>query len=91
VTDPSSTLNPEARAKTSRPPWRKATPSSQRVSLRRFARHYIEMVPAMLIGMLVLHPVWMFASSPDAVATALAPRLAGRERQARHVRIDRRI
>jgi hypothetical protein len=34
----------------------------QRVSTGRFARHYMEMVAAMLIGMLVLHPVWMFAS-----------------------------
>jgi 2-phosphoglycerate kinase len=35
--------------------------------------------------------IYLQHSSPDAVATALAPRLAGRERQARHVRMDRRI
>ena len=31
------------------------------------------------------------STSLDGVSTALAPRLAGRERQARHVRMDRRI
>lgn len=30
--------------------------------VRRFARHYGEMVAAMLLGMLVLWPVWMLAT-----------------------------
>jgi uncharacterized membrane protein YfcA len=34
----------------------------QRVSNRRFARHYIEMVIAMAVGMVLLHPLWMLAS-----------------------------
>jgi 2-phosphoglycerate kinase len=35
--------------------------------------------------------IYLQHTSPDGVATALAPRLAGRARQARHVRMDRRI
>jgi hypothetical protein len=31
-----------------------------RLSARRFARHFAEMVVAMAVGMVVLHPVWMF-------------------------------
>ena len=35
-------------------------PEAQRLSAGKFARHFIEMVAAMAVGMLVLHPVWMF-------------------------------
>ena len=32
---------------------------AHRLSAGKFARHFIEMVAAMAVGMLVLHPVWM--------------------------------
>lgn len=31
--------------------------------VRRFVRHYVEMVLAMLVGMMLLYPVWMLATS----------------------------
>lgn len=31
--------------------------------VRRFALHYVEMVVAMLVGMMVLYPVWMLATT----------------------------
>ena len=36
-----------------------ATDPTRRARTRAFVRHYLEMVAAMLAGMLVLHPVWM--------------------------------
>ena len=36
------------------------TDAARRARTRSFVRHYLEMVAAMLAGMLVLHPVWMF-------------------------------
>jgi hypothetical protein len=36
------------------------TPDGHRLSAKKFARHFIEMVIAMIVGMMVLHPVWMF-------------------------------
>ena len=43
-------------------------PDAHRLSAGKFARHFIEMVAAMAVGMLVLHPVWMFVL--DAVGAA---------------------
>lgn len=31
--------------------------------VRTFARHYLEMVAAMLIGMMALYPLWLFATA----------------------------
>jgi hypothetical protein len=39
-----------------------------RLSARRFTLHFAEMVVAMAVGMVVLHPVWMFVL--DAVGAA---------------------
>jgi hypothetical protein len=36
------------------------TDTARRARTRSFVRHYLQMVAAMLVGMLVLHPVWMF-------------------------------
>ena len=35
-------------------------PPEHRLSARKFALHFAEMVVAMAVGMVVLHPVWMF-------------------------------
>ncbi len=37
----------------------------------RFARHYGEMVVAMMVGMLLLYPVWMVATTDVAATSAL--------------------
>ena len=39
-----------------------ATPATTeiRLSVKKFAQHFAEMVAAMAVGMVVLHPVWMF-------------------------------
>ncbi|WP_200216007.1 hypothetical protein [Micromonospora coerulea] len=34
--------------------------NDHRLSAKKFARHFAEMVVAMAVGMVVLHPVWMF-------------------------------
>ncbi|WP_116451375.1 hypothetical protein [Blastococcus litoris] len=34
-------------------------PAEHRLSARRFALHFAEMVAAMAVGMVALHPVWM--------------------------------
>ncbi len=39
-----------------------------RLSTKKFAVHFAEMVVAMAVGMVVLHPVWMFVL--DAVGAA---------------------
>ena len=53
------------------------------------------LLPSFVVGLALddtdITAVYLQHTSPDRVATALAPRLAGRERQARHVRMDRRI
>ncbi len=36
------------------------TTGGRRLSAKKFARHLVEMVVAMVVGMVVLHPVWMF-------------------------------
>ncbi len=35
-------------------------PAAHRLSVRTFVRHFAEMVAAMAVGMVVLHPLWMF-------------------------------
>jgi hypothetical protein len=37
-----------------------STRPDHRLSARTFARHFAEMVVAMLVGMVALHPVWTF-------------------------------
>jgi 2-phosphoglycerate kinase len=53
------------------------------------------LVPSFVAGLALddtdVAAVYLQHTSLDGVSTALAPRLAGRERQARHVRMDRRI
>ena len=44
------------------------TPPAHPLSARKFALHFAEMVVAMVVGMVVLHPVWMFVL--DAVGAA---------------------
>jgi hypothetical protein len=44
------------------------TPAAPRLSARKFTVHFLEMVVAMAVGMVVLHPVWMFLL--DAVGAA---------------------
>ena len=44
------------------------TPAAPRLSAKKFAVHFLEMVVAMAVGMVVLHPVWMFVL--DAVGAA---------------------
>jgi hypothetical protein len=36
------------------------TPAAPRLSAKKFAVHFLEMVVAMAVGMVVGHPVWMF-------------------------------
>jgi hypothetical protein len=36
------------------------TPVASRLSAKKFTVHFLEMVAAMAVGMVVLHPVWMF-------------------------------
>jgi hypothetical protein len=43
-------------------------PAQHRLSTKKFALHFAEMVVAMAVGMVVLHPVWMFVL--DAVGAA---------------------
>ena len=45
-----------------------ALPKEHRLSVKRFTRHFAEMVVAMAVGMVVLHPLWMFVL--DAVGAA---------------------
>jgi hypothetical protein len=54
------------RSATSAPP--ETAPTAHRRSRKKFALHFAEMVVAMAVGMLVLHPVWMFVL--DAVGAA---------------------
>ena len=53
------------------------------------------LVPSFVAGLALndtdVAAIYLQHTSPDGVSTALAPRLAGRERQVRHVRMDRRI
>ena len=35
-------------------------PTEHRLSAKKFALHFAEMVAAMAVGMVVLHPLWMF-------------------------------
>jgi 2-phosphoglycerate kinase len=53
------------------------------------------LVPSFVAGLALddteVAAIYLQHTSPNGVTTALAPRLAGRERQARHVRMDRRI
>lgn len=51
-----------------------APPRTTTRKLARFAAHYVEMVAAMLIGMVVLHPLWPVAwlERPDAAALVMA-------------------
>ena len=35
-------------------------PAAHRLSAKKFAIHFLEMVVAMAVGMVALHPVWMF-------------------------------
>ena len=42
--------------------------TEHRLSAKKFALHFVEMVVAMAVGMVVLHPVWMFVL--DAVGAA---------------------
>jgi hypothetical protein len=46
----------------------RSAPAEHRPSARKFARHFAEMVVAMAVGMVVLHPVWMYVL--DAVGAA---------------------
>jgi hypothetical protein len=39
----------------------KPAPAEHRLSARKFALHLAEMVAAMAVGMLALHPLWMWA------------------------------
>jgi hypothetical protein len=45
-----------------------ATPNEHRLSSKKFALHFAEMVVAMAVGMVVLHPLWMLVL--DAVGAA---------------------
>ena len=46
-----------------------AAPTTEpRLSAKKFTLHFAEMVVAMVVGMVVLHPLWMFVL--DAVGTA---------------------
>ena len=45
-----------------------APPTEHRLSVKRFTLHFAEMVVAMAVGMVVLHPLWMFVL--DAVGAA---------------------
>jgi 2-phosphoglycerate kinase len=53
------------------------------------------LVPSFVAGLALdetdVAAIYLQHASPEGVTTALAPRLAGRDRQARHVRVDRRI
>jgi 2-phosphoglycerate kinase len=53
------------------------------------------LVPSFVAGLALdetdVAAIYLHHASPEDVTTALAPRLAGRDRQARHVRMDRRI
>lgn len=51
-----SCMNPEPAATVPAPT---PAPDGHRLSARKFARHFVEMVIAMAVGMMVLHPVWM--------------------------------
>jgi hypothetical protein len=52
-------------------------------------------VPSFVAGLALddtpVAAIYLQHTSPEGVTTALAPRLAGRKRQARHIRLDRRI
>lgn len=54
------------RSATPAPP--ETAPTVHRLSGKKFALHFAEMVAAMAVGMVVLHPVWMFVL--DAVGAA---------------------
>jgi hypothetical protein len=45
-----------------------APPTEHRLSAKKFTLHFAEMVVAMAVGMVVLHPLWMFVL--DAVGAA---------------------
>jgi 2-phosphoglycerate kinase len=53
------------------------------------------LVPSFVAGLALddtaVAAIYLQHTSPEGVTTALAPRLAGRERQARHIWMDRRI
>ena len=59
-----------ARSARSAPSEFPATPATTeiRLSVKKFAQHFAEMAAAMAVGMVVLHPVWMFVL--DAVGAA---------------------
>lgn len=49
-------MNPEQTITTSRPPQ----PEPRARAVWRFTRHFLEMAAAMVVGMVVLEPVWSF-------------------------------
>jgi hypothetical protein len=46
-------------------------PDGRRLSARKFVLHFLEMVIAMVVGMMVLHPVWMFGLDAFGAADVL--------------------
>ncbi|MGW5466031.1 hypothetical protein [Streptomyces sp. NPDC003996] len=65
----SQTANPTAvPAPTNAAAHNAAAHNGHRLSAKKFARHFAEMVVAMAVGMAVLHPVWMFVL--DALGSA---------------------
>jgi hypothetical protein len=50
------------------PAYHETAHTEHRLSAKKFALHFVEMVVAMAVGMAVLHPVWMFVL--DAVGAA---------------------
>jgi hypothetical protein len=73
-----STPAPSEHCSTDAPP----APADRRRRLRKLAIHYVEMVIAMAVGMVALHPVWTFAldavgwseflDAPEAMAMVMA-------------------
>ena len=48
-----------------------SAPTEHRLSAKKFALHFSEMVAAMAVGMVVLHPVWMFVLDTVGVAALM--------------------
>ena len=51
-----------------------AAPLRRRHRWRKLTVHYVEMVIAMAVGMVALHPVWTFRSTPPAGRRSWTPR-----------------
>ena len=47
------------------------TPTEHRLNSRKFALHFAEMVVAMAVGMVVLHPLWMLVLDAAGAATLM--------------------